>query len=101
MHAIVVISATGASTSAVSSARPSSPIVAITANETIYNRMSLLWGVLPILTDDATNRDEFVQLARQQVQGLGMATGGDHILLVRGFHPDPQKSTPSITILCI
>jgi pyruvate kinase len=101
VHAIVVISATGASTSAVSSARPSSPIVAITANVTIYNRMSLLWGVLPILTDDATDRDEFIQLARQQVRSLGMAKGGDHILLVRGFHPDPIKSTPSITILCI
>ncbi len=101
VHAIVVISATGASTSAVSSARPSSPVIAITANKTTYRRMSLLWGVLPVLTDDLTHKDAFVQLARQQAQSLGMATGGDHILLVRGFHPDPQKSVPSITILCI
>ena len=100
VHAIVVISATGASTSAVSSARPSAPVVAITANIDIYRRMSLLWGVIPVLVGEI-KRDEIHTLARQQVQGRNMAVSGDNILLVRGFHPDPMKSTPSITILCI
>jgi len=100
VHAIVVISATGNSTRAVSSARPSSPIVALTSNMSTYRRMSLTWGVLPILTEDE-NSKEIAKLAPQLVQKYGMATKGDHILLVRGFHPDPEKSAPSITILCI
>ncbi len=100
VHAIVVISATGSSTSAVSSARPSAPVVAITADEQVYRRMNLLWGVLPAKVDEIKD-NELNNLAREQVQKRGMTSQGDHILLIRGFHPDPMKSTPSITILCI
>ncbi|MES0371794.1 MAG: pyruvate kinase [Mariprofundaceae bacterium] len=100
VHAIVVISATGASTRAVSSARPFAPVVAITSNEIIYRRMNLIWGVIPILVDKIS-RKNFNALARKQVKQKSMAKKGDNILLVRGFHPDPQKSAPSITILCI
>jgi len=100
VHAIVVISATGSSTSAVSSARPSAPVVAITSHRSVYRRMSLLWGVIPVLVDEI-DRDELYTLARHQVKKQDMAASGDNILLVRGFHPDPMKSSPSITILCI
>jgi pyruvate kinase len=100
VHAIVVISATGSSTCAVSSARPSAPVVAITANRDVYRRMSLLWGVIPVLVDKI-KRKELHTLARQQVQSHSMTTSGNNILLVQGFHPDPMESTPSITILCV
>ena len=100
VHAIVVVSGTGTSTSAVSSARPSAPVVAITANLKTFNRMNLLWGVIPVLVDEIPEDDLFT-LARQQVQKLRMTHSGDHILLIRGFHEDPMQSTPSITILCV
>ncbi len=100
VHAIVVISATGASTRAVSSARPSAPVIAITAHPEIYRRMNLLWGVIPVLVDEI-KRSKLHALARKQVKNQAMAAKGDNILLVRGFHPDPAKSNPSITILCV
>lgn len=100
VHAIVVISATGASTLAVSSARPSSPIIAITSNQWTYRRMSLLWGVIPVLVDEI-NQSELYALARQQIKKLGMADEGDNILLVRGFHSEMVKNSPSITILSV
>jgi len=100
VHAIVVISATGASTRAVSSARPSAPVVAITEHESIYRRMNLLWGVIPILVGKI-KREELHELARQEVLSHHMASADDNILLVRGFHPDPKQSVPSITILSV
>lgn len=100
VHAIVVISATGSSTRAVSSARPSAPVVAITAKADIYRRMNLLWGVIPTLVDRIKRKDVHA-LARQQVQSHNMTVPGNNILLVQGFHPDPEQSTPSITILRI
>ncbi|MDX8396557.1 MAG: pyruvate kinase [Mariprofundaceae bacterium] len=100
VHAIVVVSDTGASTRAVSSARPSSPVVAITNNLSTYRRMNLLWGVVPILTDNHDIQD-FTAMARQQIMKMNLTSPGDHILLVRGFHSDPMESTPSITILCL
>ena len=100
VHAIVVVSSTGASTSAVSSARPSAPIVAVTSNTQTYRRMCLLWGVLPDWSDDI-NMDELMMLARQHVRQLAMGQEGDNILLIRGFHIDVELSAPSITILHI
>ena len=100
VHAIVVISETGASTRAVTSARPSAPVVAITTHPEIYRRMNLLWGVIPILVGKI-DRTHLHATARKQVKLLGMGRKNDNILLVRGFHPDPKKSSPSITILSI
>jgi len=100
VHAIVVISATGASTRAVTSARPSAPVVAVTAHPHIFRRMALLWGVIPVLVNEIS-RGKLHVLAKKQVKKHSMAKKGDNILLIRGFHPDPVKSNPSITILRI
>ena len=42
-----------------------------------------------------------IALARNRAAGLGLASSGDFVLLVRGFHADPVKNTPSITLLQI
>ena len=41
------------------------------------------------------------QLVREVAQGLEIAEKGDYILLVRGFHSDPQMNTPTITTILI
>ncbi|MGF1615920.1 MAG: pyruvate kinase [Gammaproteobacteria bacterium] len=100
VRAIVVISESGRTAVTVSSARPAAPVIAFSANPQTYRRMSLLWGVIPM----AASRDELgnpVPLARQAVQRLGLATSGSHILLVRGFHGNPRRNAPSITLLSV
>lgn len=95
---IMVISETGASAAAVSSARPAAPVVVITPVELTFRQMSLFWGVLPMLVsaEDLKNK---VKQARLWSRELGLAKSGDRILLVRWFHPDPEKTTPSVTLL--
>jgi pyruvate kinase len=95
---IMVISETGTSAAAVSSARPAAPVVVITPIEMTFRKMSLFWGVLPMLVgaDDLKNK---VKQARLWSRELGLAKSGDRILLVRWFHPDPEKTTPSVTLL--
>jgi hypothetical protein len=38
-------------------------------------------------------------MARDRAQKLGLASSGEFVLLVRNFHADPMKNTPSITLL--
>jgi len=40
-------------------------------------------------------------MARERARALGLAKSGEFVLLVRGFHADPMKNTPSITLLRI
>jgi len=95
---IMVISETGASAAAVSSARPAAPVVVITPVELTFRKMSLFWGVLPVLVE-AKDLKNIVRQTRLWSRQLGLAKSGDRILLVRWFHPDPKKSTPSVTVL--
>ena len=98
--AIVVVSQSGMSVATISAARPSAPIIGLTSNPKMHRRMSLLWGVIPILAEDTgiTNPN---QIARRIVTEFNFAEEGQFILLVRGFSNDPSLNTPSVTLLKI
>ena len=100
VRAVVVLSQSGMSAATMSSARPAAPVVAITNNESACRRMALLWSVIPVQSDKAgkTNPNE---LAREVVTAAGMASEGDMLLLVRGFHADSRLNTPSVTVVTI
>jgi len=100
VNGIMVISTSGVSASAVSSARPAAPIVAIASDHRILRRMALYWGVIPIFADEAgrTNPNE---LARTIALSARLAEQSQYVLLVRGFNPDPALSSPSITIISV
>jgi pyruvate kinase len=97
-RAVLVISHGGMSAATVTAARPAAPVVAISGNPATCRRMTLMWGALPVLADDvgATNPN---RIARRIARQLELAEPGQHIVLVRGFHGDPDLNTPSITVL--
>lgn len=98
VRGVVVISAGGTSAIMTSSARPSAPIVAATSNKETCRYMNLIWGVVPILVEDKFLIDH-TNVARSLGISLGLAEKGEHLLLVRGFHPEPDKGEPSVTVL--
>jgi pyruvate kinase len=57
-----------------------------------------MWGVVPHQVEDEDLSDP-IAMARDRAQKLGLAKPGEFVLLVRGFHSDPMKNTPSITLL--
>ena len=70
---IVVQSATGTTASVVSAARPAAPIVALTPEERVCRRMSLLWGVVPVVMQRGEElRDSAPRVARE----LGLSGRG-------------------------
>jgi pyruvate kinase len=95
---ILVISHSGMSAATMSSARPAAPVVSISSSAASCRKMSLMWGVVPHLVEDEGLSDP-IAMARERAQLLGLAGSGEFVLLVRGFHADPEKNTPSITLL--
>jgi len=98
VNSVVVISQSGVTAATMSSARPSAPILAITRDPGICRRMALLWGVIPILSDMAGSKNPN-DLARDIARGQNLTSPGDRILLIRGFHSEAERNTPSITAL--
>ena len=95
-----MISQSGMSAVTISAARPWAPVVGITSNEAVCRRMNLMWGVIPVVASDVgvVNPN---QVARRTARELELADEGQYILLVRGFHHDPDMNTPSITLLAV
>jgi len=99
-RAVLVISHSGMSAATMSSARPAAPVLVLTKSAEVCRKLALLWGVVPILSEEIGLMNPNV-LARDTAMKLGLAKAGQHILLVRGFHGDPELNTPSITVLTV
>lgn len=98
VRGILAISHSGMSAATMSSARPAAPVVSLSASAATCRRMSLMWGVIPHLVKNEDLTDP-IAMARDRAKTLGLAEPGEFVLLVRSFHADPMKNTPSITLL--
>jgi pyruvate kinase len=98
--AIIVISQSGRSAVTVTARRPTASIVGVTPHPRVANRMSLMWGMLPVVDADVGTANPN-QVARRIVRERELAGHGEYILLVRGFHSDVEMNTPSITMLTV
>jgi len=98
VRAIVVASNSGMSAVTVSAARPSAPIVGITNQAAVRRKMELMWGVIPFQVA-SKNMKNISAVARSAVSELKLAKAGDYILLVQGFHEDPERNNPSVSVL--
>ena len=59
-----------------------------------------MWGVIPYFADN-TDLSDGNAVAKRLAAEIDLASKGQFILLVRGFHAEPEKNAPSITLLQI
>ena len=97
-RAVIVISMQGTTAATISAARPAAPAVAISNDARTCRRMNLMWGMIPHFEDSA-GAENPNQIARRVVRELDLGRAGDYVVMVRGFHADPQWNTPSLTLL--
>jgi pyruvate kinase len=61
--------------------RPSAPIIAFTPDEAVMRRMSLYWGVRPLLMRLLKNTDEMIREVEKTLINLKMTREGDLIVI--------------------
>ena len=84
VKAIVVVTKSGETAENISRFRPDVPIIACTPSEKTYNRMSFLYGVLPVLDKTYTNMDDLVESSIANALATGLVSKDDKVVLVRG-----------------
>ena len=72
----------------------------MTPDRATLRRLSLLWGVVPVLAEESDFRDAD-HLARELVLETGLAEEGHHVLQLYGFHHEPERNRPSLTVLTV
>ena len=82
--AIVAYTHTGRTANLLSAIGPACPILVVTDNEKVYNQLSIVWNVFPVLVKDETNIDLIIEKGIEKHKELGNLEAGDSVILAGG-----------------
>ncbi|MGG1514526.1 pyruvate kinase [Paenibacillus oryzisoli] len=96
--AILTATESGYTARMVSKYRPKAPIIAVTPDERVIRRLSLIWGVKPVLGTQAKTTDELFNLAVDSSIKTGMVTYGDLVVITAGVPVGRSGTTNLIKV---
>lgn len=82
--AIITASLSGQTARRVAGERPHNPILCVTPNQSTYQRLALVWGVIPLLVPQFNTIEEMIRVVAKEAQNVGVATTGDILVIVAG-----------------
>ncbi|MCA9517863.1 MAG: pyruvate kinase [Myxococcales bacterium] len=93
LKALVVFTRDGRTVNLLSEHRPRAPIVALTQNGTVANRLALEWGVIPRIEVPPEIMSDTVRIATGLLLREGICKVGDDFALVMGWPPTSATNT--------
>lgn len=88
VKAIVAFTISGYTARLISKERPRVPVFALTPHETVYRRLTLLWGVTPLLCDYVEDVEGMIAEVERTGEQTGIIAPGSDIVIV-GSLPVP------------
>lgn len=85
VRAIVTATLTGYTTRRVARERPRTPIICVTPSEETFKRMTLLWGVTPVMIPAFNSSDDLRRLVVRTLYDQNYVERNDQIVLVGGI----------------
>ncbi len=82
--AIITATSSGFTAKRVSKLRPKAPVIACTISEAACRRMSLVWGVFPLVIGEATSTDKIFDLSVAKAKEVGYIKDGDLVVITAG-----------------
>lgn len=90
---IIVATGTGRCARVLSSYKPTQPIIALTASESLKNQLLISWGVSPLVfKTEEMDRDLGVKNIVQKVLDAGVVQPDESILVIRGTNPSNMRT---------
>jgi pyruvate kinase len=88
LKAAVIVSLTesGLTSRLISKHRPDCPILAITSSERVARKLSMNWGVIPVLYQGEPSDDARIDFAIAVIRELAYADSGDTLIITAGHH---------------
>jgi pyruvate kinase len=83
--AIVTYTQSGSTARRLCRHRPPAPILALTPRPSTQRRLTLSWGVSPVLSDEVHDETEMSAYAVEQVRRCNLAQAGDNIVIMAGI----------------
>jgi len=92
-QAILTNTEYGGTARLISRFRPKTPIVAVTPREDTWRRLSLSWGVFPLLTPQIRDTDHMLKVVEEVALKAGMLNHGDRVIITTGTPIGTKGST--------
>ncbi len=96
--AIITPTSSGYTARMVARYRPEAPIVAVTPNPSVQRRLTLYWGVCPLLSRRTDNTDEMTADAVRSAVDQGWVRQGEVVVITGGTAGSPPGTTNMITV---
>jgi pyruvate kinase len=96
---IVTFTRSGFTARVVSSFRPPVPILGMTDNPRTFNRLALVWGVIPVLCPRGSAYDDMLAAARATALDRGLAEPGQRVVLTAGLPLHTSGTTNTMRII--
>lgn len=84
VKALVVFSNSGSMAQRISKLKPTRPIIALTPNRDVYNRMNLLWGVIPLMIPASEHTDTMLEHGEHAIFEKNLLQHGDSVVFCAG-----------------
>ena len=81
---IIAFTESGLTARLVAGHRPGVPVVAMTDDASVYRRLALWWGILPILSESTESTDALLAAGEEQLKARGLVHEGDTVLTLSG-----------------
>jgi pyruvate kinase len=91
--AIITNTEYGGTARLISRFRPRTPIVAVTPREDTWRRLSLSWGVFPLLAPPLRDTDHMLRVVEEEALKAGMLDHGDRVVITTGTPIGTKGST--------
>ncbi|MDP2891923.1 MAG: pyruvate kinase [Bacillota bacterium] len=96
--AILTPTKSGYTARMVSKHRPSCPIIALPIDERTFHKLSLIWGVMPMLTLKTKDTDELLEQCMKNAIENGMVKKGDILVITAGVPLNVSGATNLIKV---
>jgi len=96
--AILTVSMSGNTAQNVAKYRPNCPIIACTPNPTVRRQLNMVWGVIPLLTQEETDTTELFNHAVEAAVDAGLLQKGELIVLTAGVPVGQSGNTNMLKV---
>lgn len=97
-NAIITATSSGYTSKAISKFRPKAPIIAATTTERVMRKLSLVWGVYPVLSIKSDITDEVIDRSIHSAIEKGYIEEGDLIVITAGIPVGVSGTTNLIKV---
>ncbi|MDR4514902.1 pyruvate kinase [Nitrosomonas sp.] len=97
--AIFSLTETGFTSRLISKNRPDCPIVAVTYSQLVARRLSMNWGVIPLLCEEGSDDSVKLEFAVRRAKELGYIKPGDVVIVTAGTRQHRVGGTDLIRVM--